>query len=178
MPVNKNKPRTPTKVDENSTQYLRSVINAQASQINDLTERIDHLEKTVNNLNKNMEIMENDLAALENIKLIYKKISEKSVILESKLIECDAAIKISSHVNDILSTKIDDINQYTRRECLIFNGISCTENEKEDDVKARINQVLEQSNVPPFIIHDIDRAHRIGAYDKVKNCQPVIVKFK
>ena len=90
-----------------------------------------------------------------------------------------------------LLNKIDEIEQYSRRNCLLMNGIKEADPPKEN-VSQETSEVSTQENTDIAIlllfneklgvdvhIKDIDRRHRIGR-QKQKNKdtpRPIIVKF-
>ena len=90
-----------------------------------------------------------------------------------------------------LLNKIDELEQYSRRNCLLINGIKKADPPKEN-VSEETSEVSTQENTDIAVllifneklgvdvhIKDIDRTHRIGK-QKQKNKdapRPVIVKF-
>lgn len=85
--------------------------------------------------------------------------------LKDALVEKDKTI-------GVLENKIDDLEQYQRRQCLRVFGVSETDGEDTDklaiDVAKKIGVDLS--------VNDIDRSHRIGRKETDRP-RPVIVKF-
>lgn len=85
--------------------------------------------------------------------------------LKDALVEKDKTI-------GVLESKIDDLEQYQRRQCLRVFGVSETDGEDTDklaiDVAKKIGVDLS--------VNDIDRSHRIGRKETDRP-RPVIVKF-
>ena len=78
-----------------------------------------------------------------------------------------------------INTKCDELEQYSRRQCLRIEGIVKTRKEKVEDV---INLVKDCFAVADVDIPDtvLDRAHRIWSvykYESDQNIQGIIVKF-
>lgn len=71
-----------------------------------------------------------------------------------------------------MQTKIDDLEQYQRRQCLRIFGVEEKQNEDTDQI---VMQVAQKIGVE-LNIHDIDRSHRVGRSDTGRP-RPIIVKF-
>ena len=93
------------------------------------------------------------------IKQLKEQVSEQKKIIEAQ------------------AETIDDIEQYSRRNCLNFNGVAETANEKPTRVAVDLGRMLGVQLQPS----DIDRAHRIGkpqtAQDGSSRTRTLIVKF-
>ena len=76
-----------------------------------------------------------------------------------------------------LETRIDDLEQYSRRNCLVISGIPETENESTDDII--LDLVNKQLNTS-LEAREIDRSHRVpGGPPRINADKPrnIIVKF-
>jgi hypothetical protein len=71
------------------------------------------------------------------------------------------------------SETIEDLQQYTRRNCVIVTGIPEEVDEKTDDAVIKIASEMMEL---PLEDTDIDRSHRIGRPRNGK-ARPVVVKF-
>ncbi|XP_043193052.1 uncharacterized protein LOC122365686 [Amphibalanus amphitrite] len=95
----------------------------------------------------------------KEIKQLKEQVNEQKKIIEA---QADA---------------IDDIEQYSRRNCLNFNGVTETANEKPVRLAIDLGRTLGVQLQPS----DIDRAHRIGkpqtAQDGSARARSLIVKF-
>ena len=123
------------------------------------TKQVQHLKKQV--AEQNMQI---------------KELSARLATLEGKLIQMESTSKISERVNEVLAEKLDDLNQYSRRSCLVIDGI------KPDHLSSPIRDakhvICENLGIPEDVFYgEIDKAHPIGPI-KEDNTQSVIVKFK
>lgn len=78
------------------------------------------------------------------------------------------------------SKQIDNLENYSRRNCLLFHGIVETENENVDEVKDKILDEIEKLKIPNWEAKDhlIDWCHRLGRQksDEHRN-RPIIVRF-
>ncbi|CAN8028665.1 unnamed protein product, partial [Ixodes persulcatus] len=78
--------------------------------------------------------------------------------------------------NAFLRAKLDDLEDRSRLDNLIFHGIDDSPSETWAQSEQKVHSLL--SNVPDLSISDegITRAHRLGTFSRNK-CRPVIVKF-
>ena len=58
---------------------------------------------------------------------MIKALQQKIDLMDQKFIEVFA---LSSHINSILTQKLDSLSQYIRRSCIIIEGIPVVEGEK------------------------------------------------
>ena len=79
-----------------------------------------------------------------------------------------------------LEAKLDDIEQYSRRNCLLLHGVK--ESRKEDTTTTALT-VLNETLGTELDRDDIDRSHRIGSPNKTSlegerpKPRPIIIKF-
>ena len=74
----------------------------------------------------------------------------------------ESKLAIAEHVSSTLHKQIDNQEQYSRRKCLIFEGIKVEQKEKDSDVEKRILNVIQKELKLNMELEDIDKAHRIG----------------
>ena len=77
--------------------------------------------------------------------------------------------------------KLDDLEQYGRRESLRFNGFQTKQNESSQDCARMVKQYIRNTLKVEVDDNDFNRIHRIGQkykQDGGKECQQVIAKFK
>ena len=90
-------------------------------------------------------------------------ILEKQIdYLKGHITITESKLAIAEHVSSTLHEQIDNQEQYSRRKCLIFEGIKVEQKEKDCDLEKRILNVIQRElklNIEP---EDIDKAHRIG----------------
>ena len=80
--------------------------------------------------------------------------------------------------SDKLSAELDNLHQYSRRNCLIVSGIPIKQGESSADLKQSIEKnVLKDVGVSKeFFDYKFDRIHRTGAADGDK--QNITVRFR
>ena len=98
--------------------------------------------------------------------------------LENKVVVLESTLKVSQNTSDKLSAEVDNLQQYSRRNCLIVSGILIKHGESTADLKRSIEKiVLKDVGVSKeFFEYEFDKVHRIGAADGDK--QNVIVRFR
>ncbi|XP_019639782.1 PREDICTED: uncharacterized protein LOC109481645 [Branchiostoma belcheri] len=79
--------------------------------------------------------------------------------------------------HDALQAKVNDLEQYSRRNCVTITGIPEPPGEKstDDAVLTVVNNTLGCD--PPISLQDIDRCHRLGKPRSDGKPRPVIVKL-
>ena len=68
---------------------------------------------------------------------------------------------------------IEDLQQYTRRNCLIVTGVP---EEKDENTDLKIVNLAKENMSIPLEETDLDRSHRIGKPNEGKT-RPIVVKF-
>ena len=106
---------------------------------------------------------------------------EKIHALETKVYELEGPINVTQTVNSYLENMVDAQEQYSRRSCLIMNGMPKSEHVEGADNSDDISQVIEvlerECGISPDVIKDnLDKKHPIGHPDKYGK-QLRIVKF-
>ena len=74
---------------------------------------------------------------------------------------------------DLLESKVDKTEQYSRRNCLRLSGINETDGESVD------NKVMEIANAlgTDILLEEIDRSHRLGKQKDSGRPRDIIIKF-
>ena len=92
----------------------------------------------------------------------------KVTFLENELEKRDTVIQP-------LSDKLDESEQYSRRESCRINGVTEMEVENTDDLVVKVGEAIGVS----ITVDDINRSHRVGNPERyVGKCRPIIVRFK
>ena len=107
----------------------------------------------------------------ETIKSLITKVKK----LEGDVIQINAERAIASHINIFLRQSVDNLQQYTRRSCLLLEGLPSKPNESVKDVEKSVKDVLEtklgfEKNTVDF---EFDKAHRVSSKSK-----KVIIRFR
>ena len=144
-------------VTKSDIDSLKSFIEEQSALIKNLTEKISTLDEKLNASEASIE-----------------KLNDKITNLERKLAYFESQDELKSDI-----WKIDDLEQYGRRESLRFSGFEVKENEFkecESKVKSYIKNCLNVDTEES----EFNRIHRIGPKinKNGKAFQQIIVKFK
>ena len=156
------------------------------------------LAKMFFNCLRNIETQVKDLTAFQEetvqphvIKVTesLQSVSDRFDILEQTLKEKDEKIKELERKIDILeeknedlitqnqnfSVKLDDLEQYSRRNCLLLHGVK--ENEEENTDEIVLSTIAEEMGIH-INEEDIDRTHRLGKPNRNDGKpRPIIIKF-
>ena len=124
------------------------------------------------------ETIKNNIKVTESL----KSMSEKFDKLEEKLKEKDEKIeglerknKLLNEKNQDLTDRLDDLEQYSRRNCLLLHGVREDEEENTDEIILSTIATEIGININE---EDIDRTHRLGKPNRRDGKpRPIIVKF-
>ena len=89
----------------------------------------------------------------------------------------ETELKDKNKYINLLELRIDELEQYSRRNCLVFTGIPENENENTDKSIIDIAKNVMKVDIDP---RDIDRSHRIPggpARANMKTPRNIVVKF-
>ena len=96
--------------------------------------------------------------------------------MEGKISELEGCLFVTQWVNSLLEAKIDCQEQYSRRPCLVINGINEPADD-ENDLDNVAETLAKESDISKdIIIKNIDKTHLIGKTDE-KGLQRRTVKF-
>lgn len=139
--------------------------------------KLDTIEKSINDLTNDMNGMN---TSIEELNTSVKEITQKNITLESRVLDAECEnIKLKKEVSD-LKDKLQYIECQSRRNNVIFDGVPEDLNENWAKTEAKIKRIIHDlisEEDPPAI--NIERAHRIGQLEAVKNNKPrqIVVKF-
>ena len=99
------------------------------------------------------------------------------VYLKSNIVVLETKPALASHVTDVLREKLDDQERYSRRPCLVIEGIRSRENETEASLTNTVTDIIKSDlQLPDVTVNDVDKCHRIGPTDN-DGKQNIIIKF-
>ena len=115
-----------------------------------------------------MEVFQGRISSLQS----------KVETLENKVVVLESTLEVSQNTSDKLSAEVDNLHQYSQRNCLIVSGIPIKHGESTADLKRSIEKkVLKDVGVSKdFFDYEFDKVQRIRAADGDK--QNVIVHFR
>lgn len=109
--------------------------------------------------------------------MVYLKKTVNIIKHEMNLI--NSKLEISSHVNDVLKSQLDELQQYSRRYSVLLDNVPARSNETTQEVENEVKNILinkfncEEGSLST----EFDKAHRIGAKHS-DNTQTIIIRFK
>ena len=126
----------------------------------------------------NEETKISQIKVTESLDALSKKIDE----LETEIKNKDEKIQLLENRVEILEEEkesqgkeIDDLEQYSRRNCLLLHGVVKTNAECTDDII--IKTCAEELGID-VKQEDLDRSHRLGKVKRNDNKpRPIVVKF-
>ncbi|KAH9367197.1 hypothetical protein HPB48_006125 [Haemaphysalis longicornis] len=141
---------------------LQSGQSAMLEQLKAIQTTLVEHEKTFREMKERLDKIESDHASLETMRPLLTGL------------QSDA--DNNAHHIKVLTARINDSENRSRRNNLVFYGHQDTQNESWEEsekiVIEHCNRLL-QTTVQP---RDIERAHRIGTF-RAGKCRPIIVKF-
>lgn len=142
------------------------------SLLNDLSADI---QKVVDNHKKEIQLYFDDKSReLEKV----EDLADSVAVIHEHVRKLQESNDLLKKQNSMLYDKVDDLEQYGRRQCLRIYGVPPKEGETSDDVRKEVLGIVRDANmnIPENFV---DRAHRIGkevVKDGVKK-QAIIVRF-
>ena len=136
-----------------------------------LLERLIELEEKNKKLEEKVEVMGEEIYGLKQT--VSELIPLKSKI--EKLTDCNAVL---SNVNDKLSHEVERLQQYSRRNCIVLEGIPTHRNESVESLQGKVQTAITSMGISQQeYASEFDKTHRIGPVRNQKE-QRVIVRFK
>ena len=134
------------------------------SLMNSFNDRYDRLKETVTEIRVSLEYSQQDIAAIKDSLELQDK-NQQSV--------CVQMTSIQDNLKEIESS-VDYLENQSRRNNVIFDGIQEDVNETWQDSERKVNEILEESmNLDGLVI---ERAHRVGKPRSPRG-RLVVVKF-
>ena len=112
---------------------------------------------------------------------MFTDLIKRIELLENRVCELESSLQVSQQVNKLLKKEIDNNEQYSRRKCLIIDGIAPVKTETPEQLKQKIKLIatnhMKIRNIHPDAFEfEFDKCHRIGPVKN--NRQSAIIKFK
>ena len=105
-------------------------------------------------------------ATVKNNESKISSLEEKVNSLTGEVKILNAKLAIAKHVSTQLSEKTDDQEQYSRRPCLVFEGLNSVDNDNKNFSQEIVNIVRDEVNVK-ISGDDIGKSHPIKKSKKI-----------
>ena len=113
--------------------------------------------------------------SISSLSTKFDKLEEERIKQNDKINELEDNIGKLVDENKILKESIDELEQYSRRNCLLFLGLKESDGENTD--KVVIDTIRKEMTID-ISEQDLDRTHRIGKASRNDGkSRPIIVKF-
>ncbi len=135
----------------------------------------------LSNLQLNAKVAEQDalikqlLVDRVNDSLLLENFRSRIVQLEHDQIKTQSLLLVKDRVTELLSERITQLEQYTRRYSVIVKGIEKKRGENYENLREEVEKVISECN-STTTINDVDKFHRNGK--RVGDVQDVIIRFK
>ena len=130
-----------------------------------LQEKVEYLEQQV------LHLLEDSKTKDERLKKMEDRIRQ----LEHDELKNASYLSVQRNVSSLLSNRVSQLEQYTRRYSVIVSGIDRKTGETKDSLRAEVDSLLEESGSTTKI-NDVDKLHRNGPRQGAQ--QDIIVRFK
>ena len=130
-----------------------------------LQEKVELLEQQIVLLLEDSKVKEDRM----------KKMEDRIIQLEADEMKNASYLIVQRNVATLLSNRIAQLEQYTRRYSVIVSGIDRKAGETNDNLRAEIDSILQEAGSTTKLC-DVDKLHRNGP--RQGNQQDIIVRFK
>ena len=160
------------------TKGLTQVID-RSDKLNLAHERLNTLESKVAEQDQRIYALDNEIISLK------KRIDSKDEIIDDIKVEMDemksklktVVDKQTSLDSENIPCRLDELDQYGRRNMLRLSGVAET-NDDDENTQQLVIDIFKAKLKVDTQHSDIDRVHRLGALDKsAKNPRSIVVKF-
>jgi len=136
-------------------------------------ERLDRLEEGIKSNADDVKSLET--AVRENYDRLTKELNDALELIDSKVEEHATLTTLAQKSLTNYGNYNDDLEQYSRRNCLVLHGIP--EDKRENTDKIVLETINSKLNVK-LEATDLDRTHRIGKHSPTSNRpRAIIIKF-
>ena len=140
----------------------------------DFQSKIDEFVKSIDDLSKNNSVPKWIRPFLQASKKFANELGSqlvvKETVLNTLMEDRDSLMAKTENLED----ELDDLQQYSRRTCLLIHGVK---EEKEENVETVVNNVIKDEVKVKLDVKDVARTHRLGKKRSDDKPRPIIVRF-
>ena len=113
---------------------------------------------------ENVIIIEEQRQEIENLKKQVQYLDKTVYGIRHDMNLIHSKLEVSSHVNNVLRTQLDDLQQYSRRYSILLDNVPAKSNESTEEIENEVKNILvnnfkcNENN----LVTQFDKAHRIG----------------
>ena len=133
--------------------------------IGQLQEKIENLETQV------LQLIDDSMRKDEQL----KKMNERIIQLEADELKNASYLSVQKNVSTLLSNRVSQLEQYTRRYSVVVSGVKRKVNETKEQIREEVDTILQEADSTTSL-NDVDKCHRNGPPHG--EYQDVIVRFK
>ena len=145
-----------------TTEKLEKILD---EKLNPISEQLKEALATVNSLNTKIEQMEET----------FRTLQEENKALKEEQVSLKAQVLSSANDLKLAQKSLNDLEQYTRRDCLEIRGIPLPEDSRVEDTNDIVLQLSQKMGIP-LERNDISISHRIRS-TRASVDPAIIVKF-
>ena len=138
----------------------------------DNDKRIGELQEMVQDQQTRINALE---ASLKDRDTLLARINQRLDYHDKEAAKTRTIFHMKDIVIERLRAEVNNLQQYTRRPCVVISGIEKRQNEKHDELKNEIEKILQKVD-SGVSLDDVDKLHRNGPIRDGN--QEVIVRFK
>ena len=136
--------------------------------ITTISNRVDEIGKSMDNFQQRLDTILSSHKQESNVTPQSKLLQELRtdfMLFQKETNESLSSVKkdigeLKSQVSDT-SRQVDELNQYSRRNCILIHGINQSPNENVDSIVLQV--IHEKLNLKDIGLSHLDRCHRIGS---------------
>ena len=142
-------------------------------------EEADKPKRTIANLEERLKQLEFQVKQLQTDALnkdnALRKMNERILQLEADDMKNSSYLAVQKNVSDLLSKRVVQLEQYTRRYNVVISGVDRLQNETHESLEGEVTKLLTDAGSASSM-EDVDKFHRNGP--RRGNDQEIIVRFK
>ena len=157
------------------------------SQVIDTSEKLNHAHERLNQFKSKIAEQDHRIYEMSNeLSALKTSVASKDDEIDELRADIDELKngmktineKQEQYESENVSNRLDELDQYGRRNMLRLSGIAEPGENASENVTALVIDFFQSKLDVEVLRSDIDRTHRLGPYDnKAKNPRSIIVKF-
>lgn len=135
-----------------------------------MTRKEQELLAKINELEQKLNLLQ---GTVDTMQVKQDNLTKKVSTLQDHIEKIESINAVATNTSYRLQRELETQQQYSRRSCLVLDGINLTDNETEQTLEVKVKETVEK--LVPGAAKDLDKTHRIGPVREGK--QSTIVRF-